>query len=584
MRLLLFGLLLALQGASTPTQTLGSIEGRVLRVRNGEGIEQVQVALVRLNPNLPTAAESAGLNVAFQAASGSNYENLLPTLARSANVNADLLRPAYQSGIITSANGRFSFKDLVPGKYMLRAQREGFFSQRLGGYIAGFVSKTVVVEAGKINPPVDIHLMQGGTISGRVRTPDGQPASNITVAANDIWYPQGRPAWNSQTSKATNDRGEFRLFWLPPGEYFIGIRPAAGQAPTYYPGVTDPAAAVGIQLQEGGEIIGVDLDIKNAETTFTISGTATNTVFNQQPGPTGVVDRSVSAFYLIPRVKTPADGIIDSTARNAIPVGSRPNNEFEIRNVKPGVYELLPALTDYTGNRFYTARTTVNVERENIAGIKLSVSPGVTLQGELVMDGGSQTLIKTDGMRMNLAVTDSTPAIVGTVLGAIPFDAAGKFQIESMPEARFAPTLSGLPDGVFVSDVRQGGKSVFDEGFTVDAQATPVQIVLSATGGTVRGNVKMKDGKPYAQATVVLVPPANRRQNPRLFRVVETDDAGKFSIPNVLPSGYTLYAWGDRPFREPWLNEAYLAKYEGRGKALNVAARGIVETDVEVIP
>jgi hypothetical protein len=586
MRLLLIGLLLALQGAPTPAQTTGAVEGRVIRPSNGEGIDQVQVALVRLNPNVPASAESNAITVAFLSVSGGNaFENMLTTLARQSNVAPDLLRPAYQSGIITSADGRFSFKDLVPGRYLLRVQREGFFSQRLNGFIAPFVNKTIVVEAGKAAPATEVFLMQGGTISGRVRDSQGQLAPGITVAANEVWYPQGRPAWSSQTSKATNDRGEFRLFWLPPGEYFVGTtRPAGGQAATYYPGVTDPAAAVGIQLKEGGEITGIDLDIKNAEQAFTISGTAINTVVNQRPGLGGVIDQSIASFYLIPRVKSPDYGIIDSQSRNALPANSRPNNEFEIRDVKPGIYELIPAIADYTGNHFYATRTTVNIERGNITGLKLSLSPGVTLQGELIMDGAAQTSIKTDGVRMNLAVNDSIPGIAGTILGAIPFDAAGKFRIENVPEARFAPALSGLPDGFFLSDVRQGGKSVFDEGFTVDAQANPVQIVVSATAGTVRGVVRTKDNKPYANATVVLVPPTNRRSNPRLFRVVATDDNGKFSIPGVMPSGYTIYAWGDRPFREPWLNEAYLSKYDGRGKSINVAARGIVETDLDVIP
>ena len=57
----------------------------------------------------------------------------------------------------------------------------------------------------------------------------------------------------------TDDRGEFRLFWFPAGEYLV--RTATGRlglqndqsysTPSYYPGTLDPSGAVPVVIQLG---------------------------------------------------------------------------------------------------------------------------------------------------------------------------------------------------------------------------------------------------------------------------------------------------------------------------------------------
>src|SRR6185295_477378 len=96
----------------------------------------------------------------------------------------------------------------------------------------------------------------------------------------------------------TNDRGEYRLFWLPPGLYYIA---AVGQAggretvvtesdgkvvpraispaeklgetyvPTYYPGTADPQSATPVELRPGTDFGGIDFTLDQV-TARTISG------------------------------------------------------------------------------------------------------------------------------------------------------------------------------------------------------------------------------------------------------------------------------------------------------------------------
>src|SRR5262249_55269347 len=79
---------------------------------------------------------------------------------------------------------------------------------------------------------------------GRVIDDDGRPMRGVQVVALSMDYlsgkrqllPQGNPA-------TTNDRGEFRLFWLESGAYFIVINP-------------DPILDIGRLLYGGPQPVG----------------------------------------------------------------------------------------------------------------------------------------------------------------------------------------------------------------------------------------------------------------------------------------------------------------------------------------
>jgi hypothetical protein len=67
-------------------------------------------------------------------------------------------------------------------------------------------------------------MLQTGAISGRVRNRLDQPLGNVEVQALRATYPDGRRVLTSVQSAFSDDRGEFRLFWLPPGRYYLSAR------------------------------------------------------------------------------------------------------------------------------------------------------------------------------------------------------------------------------------------------------------------------------------------------------------------------------------------------------------------------
>src|SRR5207302_6021188 len=73
---------------------------------------------------------------------------------------------------------------------------------------------------------VPIPMLQTGAISGVIRDPLGMPLGNVEVQALKASYQTGRRVLTAVQSVQSDDRGEFRLFWLTPGKYFAVARHA----------------------------------------------------------------------------------------------------------------------------------------------------------------------------------------------------------------------------------------------------------------------------------------------------------------------------------------------------------------------
>src|SRR5262245_13469776 len=91
-----------------------------------------------------------------------------------------------------------------------------------------------------------------GTVTGVVRVAAGAPASGIRVYAIAVQAP-GDPVNNAplESQAQTDSAGRYRLE-TSPGRYYIAS--GAVNAPTYFPGTTDIAAARVVTVASGGVV------------------------------------------------------------------------------------------------------------------------------------------------------------------------------------------------------------------------------------------------------------------------------------------------------------------------------------------
>jgi hypothetical protein len=164
----------------------------------------------------------------------------------------------------TDNDGRFIFANLEPGQYVFRTTKTGYVAQVFPGQEDG-----LKLAAGQVHDPLTVRLAPTGSVTGRIIDSRGQALGNVPVQFRDV---------ESQTQglvTRSNDRGEYRFFFLTPGRYVlsagqedsrIAIR-TNGAARTYpeefallyYPGVADRPSARIVSVKAGEELAGLDI-------------------------------------------------------------------------------------------------------------------------------------------------------------------------------------------------------------------------------------------------------------------------------------------------------------------------------------
>jgi hypothetical protein len=120
-------------------------------------------------------------------------------------------------------------------------------------------------------------MLAGAVVAGRVYGIDGQAVPRVTVQAFSPYTEAGVQKLKPLVSRDTNDEGTYRLFWLPPGDYFVGISadgPSQGPAvivtgvssqlylKTFFPNAPDELTATRVSLKSGDDVTNIDINLR----------------------------------------------------------------------------------------------------------------------------------------------------------------------------------------------------------------------------------------------------------------------------------------------------------------------------------
>jgi hypothetical protein len=589
----------------------GTIQGRIVREGTNDPIPGVQITMVRRGGmSLQQAQEILAITSTTPA------ENLAPMVQDMIRAAQGVVRGGQtELKAVSDANGLFTLRDVPAGTHEVRAQLEGYFGPALGGQHSQTRTEPVTVTANQTTN-VQFALIPAGSISGRVLDDTSQPMANIPVEALRRTYFDGDPTFQSMGRfVTTDDRGQYRLFRLPPGEYVVGMNPQTIErdaesitirgprealpgrnpmVPTYFPSSSDPAGGRAVDLQPGAELAGIDIRTRTA-VPVGLSGRITSALSAGSP-----VAASVSLVRRDSRIRSEVDPLMRWSRETM----SKADGTFEFSNTLPGSYELIarmdapplpggspqgPPLAVMALWAF--GRTPVEVRGDNVENVSVVIEKASELKGSLVIDGNPGAV----NVRLALRAYDTfigdrslsdvfrqmesyAPPIAQDGSFTIPLVPQGRYRLEMVPQGTRpgAPSpatgLPALPQGAYIADIRQGAVSIYDNGLVVgSAPVGPIEVRINTSAGSLEGTVVNPDQKPAAAMTVVLVPPENRRQNVRLYQTTRTDTDGRFTWNNVPPGSYTVYAWDNFP-SGAYMNAEFLAKYTGRGTTVNITA------------
>lgn len=587
----------------TPVRSeTGAVSGIVMRAGTGEPIAGAQVRLLdpqslqALQDLLSTSA-NGGLPV-----SSVPDEILIQVIldraaAPGASNNAALQRAAagLKRVAVTDQTGRFHFSDIPPGQYTLRAHRDGYFGGTVNNTANDSVSVPVTIGAGR-TAELTVPMLQGAVISGRVSA-GGIPQVGVTVQAFAISYENGYQILRPAASKATDDRGDYRLFFLPAGEYLVAAVPRqialratqpseaiateAEQAlRTFYPGASDALNAIPLTVRGATEVVGIDIPMQTART-YRVSGEIRTTILPKSIpgliGPTGaapVVSASLGFALHDPDIPDDSGGTSINGSIPLVSDGQELRGRFEVRGVVPGSYDWRAYLNENTdeGSFVTTAVVPIEVRNRDVEGLLLEIPRIVRVTGVVTIDDHAPA---PTSVRLSLQVEGSSakrPGYQSIAARVVTANAAdGAFMIPGIQNGRYRVMLpGGLPPNLYLADVRQSAASVFDVGFEVrKGPPDPLQVMLRSGAGRIDGVVLDSARKPVPAATVALVPTQSLRGNRARYQTATADANGRFALGNIIPGDYKLFAWEDAP-GGAYFNARFLSRYEERGRSVGV--------------
>jgi protocatechuate 3,4-dioxygenase beta subunit len=466
----------------------------------------------------------------------------------------------------TASDGRFALKNVPAGRYKLSVSRNGYVTAEYGQKKPSDPGAAFTLAAGENRQDLVFKLIPAAVISGRVFDEDGEPLPQATVMASREVYNEGRRTLATQGWAQTDDLGQFRLFGLAPGRYYVSAtRPGWGQvngdrefnaAPkqeaeraytrTYYPGSTDPAKASVISVKEGEEVPGMDIALKETAV-YRVRGK----VFNQVMRKAG---KEVE-LQLVSRGKR-----LEPYFAGGAEV-KKSDGSFEIANVVPGSYVLFAYWFDE--NKFYTARENVDIAGSDVE-ITLSIGAGTAIPGRVRWEG--KPSLEGDDLQVFLE-----PEMLQNWAGtSARVGANQQFTLKDVNEGEYRVSANGLSRDCYIKEVVYGDIRAKDETISVSkGGGAPLEITLSSRGARVEGAAVDHDGLPAPGAWVVAVPEEAQRGNSRLFKAQTTDQYGKFDLRGLAPGWYKVFSFtGVEPGE--WEDPEFLKTQEAKGESMEV--------------
>ena len=179
---------------------------------------------------------------------------------------------------LTDSDGKFTIKDVEPGRYKLEATRANFVRRCYGQLNVRDPCVTLTVGPRQHLELLDIRMQPSAVIAGRIVDDHDEAVVGARVAALRWGYLNGHKDLLVAGLSVTDDRGQYRVHQLLPGNYYLAATLAAPGAsvatmqtvaslvrcgeglfvcsPSYYPwGSPDLAGAEQVRAAAGDELL-----------------------------------------------------------------------------------------------------------------------------------------------------------------------------------------------------------------------------------------------------------------------------------------------------------------------------------------
>jgi len=542
-------------------------------------------------------------------------------------VAADTGRPLKRARVVVSGGGRphvagtddqgrYRVTGLPAGSYTVTAAKSGFVDGAFGQRRSLRTGSPVELVDAQQATNVDVKLARGGVVTGRVLDEEGEPLARAIVTVVRQQYVRGEKQLTPAGGGQTDDRGQYRIFGLPAGEYYVSataggieeilqqaiegamavdhVVESTGYAPTYYPGVITAGDATKLKLAGSQELTGIDFQVQVvalARVRGTVAGgSATISLIPEDGGPLRAAASAISAVtgsvmgFGIERAGGRGGGR-GGIAGGGLRAFAREDGTFSIPNVVPGKYTIIARMDGGSGAGPRMAVQSLLVSGQEV-NVTLTPAPGVQLGGTITLEASGTPL--PQGFRGFRVVPSplGSPAFAGRGGGrggaSEPTD-QGQFTISDvMPGAYVLRAMA--PRGWTMKAIYVDGRDIADIPLEIKSDNIgSLNVIFTDKISSVTGAVRDGRGTGIGNVSVIAFPSDEKLWVPQSRHILtaRTDSAGTYRLAAVPPGDYLIVAvedvdqgeWFDPEFLDQIKNDATRVKVgEGEQKTQDLKA------------
>ena len=437
----------------------------------------------------------------------------------------------------TDASGRFRFENLPPGKYGLRANKNGLGSAQYGANTSRDAADIISLGPGDIREGLTLRFLRLGSVSGHVLNADGDPLPGVSVQLQRPTRNLGERVLQNYRGGVSDDRGEYRIANVDTGQYYLLVNPQNGRgrpgalyAAQYYGGVPQSKDSKPLNVRAAENLTGLDFVI-SPEPSYHIHGRILGVPDFTPPAPPPDNPPPMIARQRGNQVEVSISPVGESAPRSTHGASaSGPDYQFDFGDLIGGMYRIDARVHD--GEKVLAASQLID-SRAAPADLALPLEPALDISGTLRVEG---QLDPTRNLQIGLARFGRNENIF-----ARP-DAAGRFTLKQVPPGEWTLNVNNLPPGAFLKSGAFGDRDVRFTRFSVESgtKAT-LNIAVSTRSSKLDGQIDPGALDPK-RAGIVLAPAGAFHDLARFYYGGVADDEGNFHLENLAPGKYRIFA------------------------------------------
>ncbi|OYW04782.1 MAG: hypothetical protein B7X11_02570, partial [Acidobacteria bacterium 37-65-4] len=418
--------------------------------------------------------------------------------------------------------------------FVVTATKTGFAARAFGETPPAVPPSYIELKNGEKKEDIDIQLVPHNFITGTLLDEDGTPFAGALVEALRALYDNGQRKFVTAADSISDDRGQFRLFGLPPGQYFVtAFDPAYSRVgdqlgqlfygPTFYPGTPFQDDAVRVTLDPGVPVQGLKFKLQIIRPAR-ITGKLIVTGLQLLAGAVniGPSRNSRSASFATSEADIKPDGV------------------FQFANILAERYIIRARGEVERQGLSHFGLWTQPVEGVDISGVEIVLSKGALVSGRVTWDGKSnRPPADQSGIRVRAPLSDGS-TFGDALTGTIGLDRS--FFLRGVMAGRHYIRVEGLPEPWRLKQVLWRGADVTDIPLDLDYGQTydGIDVILTDTYTTLSGLAAVNAGD-LPQGYAVIAFPSNTlnwQPSSRFIKITYLDDHGRFMFRGLPPAEY----------------------------------------------